>query len=232
MMTLLVLGQLQYHYLFKSSLMKAIILIISVIISIIGLIAGQFLYPLIASWFDTYPWIVALIGVGILFIFITLFTWVLTKNNWIRSFILIPVFVFSLATVGILYIRFEGDHYENGYCYTWGCLKNRFGITIIDSDYSAMLWYKGISKFGEEVFVNVGYYNDWEYPNEIDYNRTKQGYQIIVYDKSGNFIDDKSFSLYYEKNEEKFFFNIYDLDPKTRHFIETYTDITVYQKIG
>lgn len=95
-----------------------------------------------------------------------------------------------------------------------------------------MLWYKGISKFGEEVFVNVGYYNDWEYPNEIDYNRTKQGYQIIVYDKSGNFIDDKSFSLYYEKNEEIFFFNIYDLDQKTRHFIETYTDITVYQKIG
>lgn len=210
--------------------MKSVILIISVLISIIGFIAGQFIYPLIASWCDGYPWVVALLGGGLLFVIITLLTCVLTKDKFIRSSILIPIFVCAIATVGLLGIRFETDCYKNGYCYSSGELKNSLGLTFIDS-FCGFYWYKGIDEYGQEVFVNAGYSDDWDYHKENDYDGYKYDYQIMAFDEYGNFIGQKSFSLYYDDDEEKFEFSYY-LDQEAKHFIEKHTGITVYQAIG
>lgn len=210
--------------------MKAIILIISVLISVLGLIAGQFLYPLIASWFDSWfdgsPTYIALFTGGPLFIIITILTLVLTKDKFIRSAILIPVFVSILATIGLLTLRFGESTYTNGYCYCRGELKNSLGITFIDSSCGSY-WSRGINEFGQEVFVNAGYHDDWDYRKENDNEVYKYDYEIMVFDEFGNFIGQTRFSLYFDDEEEKFDFN-----RETKDFIETHTGISVYQRIG
>ena len=196
--------------------MKAIILIISVIISIIGLIAGQFLSPLIASWLDTNPWFVAIIGGGLLFGIITLVTFVLTKDKFIRGSILIPIFVGSLATVGLVGIRFGTfSYYRNGYCCFFGDLRNSLGINFIKS--FSRNWYKGINEFGQEIFFNV-------------YEGTGYDYNIEVYDKYGNFIGRKRLTLDFDDKLKKIEFK--DLDARNEHLFEKYTGITVHQQIG
>lgn len=210
--------------------MKVIILIISVLISIIGLIAGQFLYPLIASWFDGSPTYIALFAGAPLFIIITILTFVLTKDKFIRSAILIPVFVSILATIGLLVLRFGESNYENGYCARSGELKNSLGITFIDSS-CGYNWYRGINEFGQEVFVNADWDDDWDYRKEHDYEVSKYDYQIMVFDEFGNFIDQTRFTLYYDDDEEEISFGPY-LDRKTEDFFETHTGISVYQRIG
>lgn len=202
--------------------MKTLVLIFSILISILGLITGQFVYPFIASLFDGIPIVFAAI-VGILIIVIlSIIVCIATKEKFYRKSVIIPCVISVVVTFFILLARFEGECYRNGYCYCNG-LKNSLGITIIDS----YVTYMGVDIYGNSVFVDIDRNEDWEYGNEHD--DEKWVYTIKWYDESGNYLGCEEFTKYYDDEDDEL--DPWDLDD-AKYIAENWSDIELYKKVG
>ena len=206
--------------------MRTLVLIFSILISFLGLIIGQFVYPFIASLFDGSPTAFAAI-IGILIVVIlSIIVCVATKEKFYRKSVIIPCLISVVATFLILLGRFYGESYRNGYCNSYG-LKNSLGITIID-DY---IDYMGVDSYGNNVFVHID--KDYDYDWSREHDEEKYEYTIRWYDESGNYLGGKEFTKYYDYDDDKLspgYYGSYWDD--ARYIAENWAGIELYKVVG
>lgn len=189
--------------------MKTVVLIFSIILSLLGILVGQFVYPFMASLFDGPPILFAgIIGVLIVIV-LSIIVSVATKEKFYRASIKVPCAISVIATFFILFARFSGSCYYNGYCFWNDGLKNNIGVTIVDSPIG-LFWYMGLDEYGNEVLVNIDHSRD-------------QGYYITWYDESGNYLGYKK-----NPNYSGIPCNLY----QAKDIIEGCVDIELYKPIG
>lgn len=208
--------------------MKAIILIFSVIVSILGLIVSQFVYPVIASFFDGQPVTVSIIIGIILIMTSSILIGVITKDKFIWNSILLPLFISLLASTIIISVRFGYGSYKNGYlCVEWDLYSN-LGIKFIDSGISYE-WYKGVDNYSNEIFVNIKYNEDYDYREEHDYEKSKFDFEIRYYSKDGAFLGKRKTTKYYYDNEKTYNSNYLE---DAQKLVEPLLGFTLYKEVG
>lgn len=207
-------------------LMKTVVLIFSILISLLGMLVGQFAYPFMASFWDGSPTLFAAI-IGILIVIVlSIIVSVATKDMFYRKSIIIPFIISVVATFFILVVQFRLTEYRHDYCYCYAVnrLKNKFGITIVNS--SLRSWYIGVDDYGDNVIVSMGYSIDYDYnyENEDD----KYDYIIEWYDESGNYLGRKDFSEYYNTGEDKLRLDSWN---EAKYIAEVWANIELYNVI-
>lgn len=216
--------------------MKTVVLIFSIILSLLGILVGQFAYPFMASLFDGRPEKIAIV-IGIAFVIISsIVVFVATKEKFYRRSIIIPCVINAIATFFILSVRFDGAWpYRNGYSYIDGELtenmyselKNNIGLTIIRSA-TGSCWFMGIDEHGNDVLVNIERHNNvWNYKQDNE-GVEKYDYKIKWYDSSGKYLDGKDFTLSfdnYDVLEPEYTFN------DAKYLAEQYADINIYDEL-
>lgn len=209
--------------------MKTVVLIFSIILSLLGILVGQFAYPFMASLFDGMPILFAAIIGVLIVIVLSIIVSVATKEKFYRASIIAPCIISVVATFFILLARFYSDDYRNGYIYYNGELKNDIGVTIVDSSIGPY-WFMGIDEYGNNVLVNIDYGKDYDYKSDDD---EKYDYEIKWYDLSGNYLGSNEFTRYYDEDDE-------ELHPNTwgryyddaKYIAENWADIELYKSIG
>ena len=146
--------------------MKYIAIIFSIIFSIVSLILGQFIYPLIASFFDTLPNMFSFISKFLIWITISILTLKLTKENRVRLGIIFPYTVSLIISIILGVIRFGGSHYENGYIVHHGDLRNNIGMEVISGSDWYSHYFKCIDKNGNNIIVECWREEDENYEND------------------------------------------------------------------
>lgn len=210
--------------------MKTVVLIFSIILSLLGILVGQFAYPFMASLFDGMPILFAAIIGVLIVIVLSVIVSVATKDKFYRASIIVPCIISVIATFFILLARFDyNNYYRNGYIFNNGELKNNIGVTIVDSPIGPY-WFMGIDEYGNDVLVNMGYNDDWVHRRDND---RKYDYEIKWYDLSGNYLGYKDFTKYYDEDDEKLtpgsWYSDYD---DAKYIAEEWADIELYKRIG
>lgn len=174
--------------------MKNVILIVSVFISFLYLVVSQWLSPLIAAYLDDGPFYIVLIFSFFVTVLSVIPACVIAKEKYMLLRILLSLVIIFLPSALTTYCRFGGRYYHNGYIQIHGDLYNRFGIKILNGiSKSSWFWYKGVNKYGDEVFVNIDLNEDCKYKDESE---EKYDYEVRCYSLSGLFLCSKTFSQY------------------------------------
>lgn len=208
--------------------MKTVVLIFSIILSLLGILVGQFAYPFMASLFDGMPILFAAIIGVLIVIVLSVVVSVATKEKFYRASIIVPCIISVIATFFILLARFYTEDYRNGYIHYNGELKNNIGVTIVDSPIGPY-WFMGFDDYGNDVLVNMDYDKDYDYKYDDD---EKYDYEIKWYDLSGNYLGYEEFTRYYDEDDEKLkpgsWGSYYD---DAKYIAEKWADIELYTYI-
>ncbi len=205
--------------------MKNLVLFFSVIIAVLLVVISYFLYPLIASLFDSSPMLISIILGIIAFVIVLILSSIMTKSSFIRRSVCIP-FLLCLLVSFLLTARLgEIDNfYHNGYLKSSGDLYNSIGQCVIND--GGLYYSKGVVG-GSECIIGYRCRKDYKYEQEYDdkmYEYTLKFYDAIDY----SFLFEKVVTQYYDKKE-----NVHSYSYKhVKEIIEYYSDVTVYEPIG
>lgn len=160
---------------------------IAIIFSIVSLILGQFIHPLIASFFDASPIPFLVIFKLLILISIIILTVKLTKEKGVRFGIVFPYLVSFIISIVLGGIRFGGSHYENEYIVHRGDLRNNIGMEVISGSDWYSHYFKCIDKNGNNIIVECWREEDENYEND-SYGEDIYIIKIKVYDENYQFL--------------------------------------------
>lgn len=202
--------------------MKYIAIIFSIIFSIVSLILGQFIHPLIASFFDASPIPFLVIFKLVILISIIILTVKLTKEKGIRFGIVFPYLVSFIISIVLISIKFGESTYYNGYAESGGDLINSIGIEVISGTSWGSEYFKCIDKNGNNIIVECFTEEDEDYEEDSD-GEYRYFVEIKVYDENYQFLWRAETDTY-----DEYYPSTYDI----QEFIDGWKGITVDKQIG
>lgn len=180
--------------------MKTVVLIFSIILSLLGILVGQFAYPFMASLFDSNPfWVSLYIGVPLSLIICTIVL-IISKQKFIRISIILPCILSCAITSFVLHVFSYPLYctYQNGYIHAHG-IRNKFGIKIINSwsirngIFSAPKFFLGKTQNGNTVIISAE--GKEHYIEEDDDNYARYyciaKLRLEYYDEKGNLLESR-----------------------------------------
>lgn len=207
--------------------MKAVTLIFSVIIAIIAFFFSLIAYPLIASFFESKPTLMALLIGSLIFIIVTIITTNICKSKNIRTSIILPCLICVVSSYGIMWSKFGWSYYNNGYLEHGWDLYNSIGSCVINN--GGRYYYKGVDEYGNEIIIGLRREHDWDYDSDTE---EKYDYYFKYYNADYQFIGDDHRTVYYQYGEDEYDDSDFN---DAKYLIEYYDrnfEITVYESIG
>lgn len=202
--------------------MKYIAIIFSIIFSIVSLILGQFIHPLIASFFDASPILFLVIFKLLILISIIILTVKLTKEKGVRFGIVFPYLVSFIISIVLISIRFRESTYYNGYAESEGDLINSIGIEVISGSSWYSHYFKCIDKNGNNIIVEYFTEKDEDYGMDSD-GEYRYFIKVKIYDENYQFLWSDETHTY-----DKYHPSRYDV----KESIDGWNGITIYKSIG